>query len=145
LRTAAAILLPSLGTWLGDRVVGSRFDSFQLELALGENERLSDFNEVLKRTRVGVGKQIGPRTFLSANTNFCQLGGLLEGQSARPEDLIQSIGVKIEQRFNYNYSMALSAEPSTAALRCAAAGSSPRGIISSPPQLGFDLFKVWRF
>jgi translocation and assembly module TamB len=145
LRTAAAILLPSLGTWLGDRWVGSRFDLFQLELAMGEHERFGDLSEVFKRTRVGVGKQIGSRTFVSANTTFCQLGGLLEGQSSSTEELIQSIGVKVETRFNHNFSMALSAEPSTAALRCAATGSSARGIISSPPQLGIDLFKVWRF
>ena len=144
-RTALAILLPSLGTWIGDRVVGSRFDSFQLELALGENERLGGFSDVFKRTRVGVGKQLGSRTFLSANTNFCQLGGLLEGQSSTTEDVIQSIGVKVEQRFPNNFSVALSAEPSTAALRCAASGASARGVISSPPQLGFDIFKIWRW
>jgi translocation and assembly module TamB len=145
LRTAASILLPSIGTWVGDRVVGGRFDSFQLDLALGQDERLSDFGQVFKRARVGVGKQLGSRTFLSANTNFCQIGGLLEGQSASTEDLIQSIGLKLERRLNNGFSMALSAEPSTDALRCTATGSSVRRVISSPPQLGFDFFKIWRF
>jgi hypothetical protein len=126
-------------------VVGGRFDSFQLDLALGQDERLSDFGQVFKRARVGVGKQLGSRTFLSANTNFCQIGGLLEGQSASTEDLIQSIGLKLERRLNNGFSMALSAEPSTDALRCTATGSSVRRVISSPPQLGFDFFKIWRF
>ncbi len=146
LRTAFGILLPSLGAFLGDRVAGGRFEKFSLELSpLGENERLSDLGALLKRTNVGVGKQLGSRTFLSANTNLCQLGGLLQGQSATTEDLIQSFGWTLEQRLNYNFSMALSAQPSTAALRCAPAGSSARGLISAPPQLGLDFFKVWRW
>jgi translocation and assembly module TamB len=147
LRAVYASLVPSLGALLGDQLAGSRFDLFTLDLApLGETDRLGEsLRDAFKRTRVGIGKQIGPRTFVTANTNLCQIGGLLEGQSATTEDLIQSIGVTLEQRLNNNFSMAFSAEPSTAATRCAAAGSRSRGLISSPPQFGFDLFKVWRF
>jgi hypothetical protein len=144
LRTAVAIVLPSLGAVIGDRVAGSRFEHFQLDLSpLGENERVG--LDALKRTRVGVGKQIGSKTFVSANTNLCQLGGFLEGESGTTEELIQSFGVKLEQRLRHNFSLSLSAEPSTAALRCAPAGSSARGFISSPPQFGLDLFKIWRW
>ena len=146
LRTAFSILWPSLGAFIGDRVAGGRFELFQLELSpLGENDRLSDFGSYLKRTNVGVGKQISGSTFVSFNTNLCQLGGWLEGQSASTEELIQSVGVKLEHNLKYNFSMALSAQPSTTALRCAPAGSSARGRISSPPQLGLDLFKSWRW
>jgi translocation and assembly module TamB len=147
LRAAFDILVPSLGTFLGDRFVGGKFDQFQLELApLGASERIGDnLGDVFKRTRVQVGKQLGSRTFISANTNLCQLGGLLEGESSTPQELVQSFGVKLEQRLNSGFSLALSAEPSTAALRCAPTGTTARGIISSPPQLGFDLFKIWRF
>jgi translocation and assembly module TamB len=144
LGTAAAILLPSLGSWIGDRFAGGRFDVFQLETArLGEFERES-FRDFFFGTRLGVGKQFGARTFVSANTNLCQIGNIIEGKYDA-EKLIESIGVKLEHRLNHDFLATMSAEPSSATLICRPEASLQRGFVSTPLQLGADLFKVWRF
>ena len=143
LRTAAAILLPTLGSYLGDRFAGGRLDLFQIEAAnAGEagTETLST-KDLLLGTRLGVGKQLGKRTFVAANTNLCQLDDLLSN-SLRTETLFESIGVTMEHRLNNGFSAALSIEPGSSTLLC---NTKQRGFLTTPRQFGADLFKVWRF
>ncbi len=144
LRTAAAILLPTLGSYLGDRFAGGRLDLFQIEAASASE---FDFNstsakDLLLGTRLGVGKQLGKRTFVSANTNLCQLDDLLTN-NLNTDRLWKSIGVTLEHRLNNGFSAALSVEPGSTALVCNTSGQG--GFLSTPRQLGADLFKVWRF
>jgi translocation and assembly module TamB len=144
-RTAAAILLPTLGSYLGDRLAGGALDLFQIEAAgpsrFGEqtNGNKLDF---LLGTRIGVGKQLGKRTFVSANTNLCQLDDALR-RDLNARDFFKSLGVTLEHRLNNGFSAALSVEPGSTAMFCTS--STQRGFLSTPPQLGADLFKVWRF
>jgi hypothetical protein len=51
--------------------------------------------------------------------------------------------VTLEHRLNNGFSAALSVEPGSTAMFCTS--STQRGFLSTPPQLGADLFKVWRF
>ena len=144
LRTAAAILLPTLGSYLGDRFAGGRLDLFQIEAA---SAREFDFTgtstkDLLLETRLGVGKQLGKRTFVAANTNLCQLDDLLTN-NLDPALLFQSVGLKLEHRLNNGFSAALSVEPGSTALVCNS--SRQRGFLFTPRQFGADLFKVWRF
>ncbi len=142
LRTAAAILLPTLGSYLGDRFAGGALDLFQIEAATPGQVGNETAIDLLLGTRLGVGKQLGKRTFVSANTNLCQLDDLLS-MNTNTGKLFESIGVRLEHRLNNGFSAALSMEPSSTALLCSKSG--PRGFLSTPPQLGADLFKVWRF
>jgi translocation and assembly module TamB len=143
-RTAAAILIPTLGSYLGDRFAGGALDLFQIEAAtpgrFGQESNMSTM-DVLLGTRIGVGKQLGKRTFVSANTNLCQLDDLL-GRNLDTNKLFKSIGVTLEHRLNNGFSAALSVEPGSKALLC---NSAQSGFLSTPTQLGADLFKVWRF
>ena len=144
LRTAAAILLPTLGSYLGDRFAGGRLDLFQIEAA-SSNQIGTDQTstmELLLGTRLGVGKQLGKRTFVAANTNLCQLDDLLTN-NLNTDNLFESIGVKLEHRLNNGFSAALSMEPGSTALVCN--NTRQRGFLSTPRQFGADLFKVWRF
>jgi translocation and assembly module TamB len=144
LNTAAAILLPTLGSYLGDRFAGGALDLFQIEAATTDRflTNGSDPLDILLGTRIGVGKQLGKRTFVSANTNLCQLDDLL-GRNLDTSKLFESIGVTLEHRLNNGFSAALSVEPKSSALLCTNTGQS--GFLSTPRQLGADLFKVWRF
>ena len=144
LRTAAAILLPTLGSYLGDRFAGGRLDLFQIEAASASEFDFTGTStrDLLLETRLGVGKQLGKRTFVAANTNLCQLDDLLTN-NLEPADLFQSIGLKLEHRLNNGFSAALSVEPGSTALVCNT--SRQRGFLSTPRQFGADLFKVWRF
>jgi translocation and assembly module TamB len=143
LQTAAAILLPTLGSYLGDRFAGGRLDLFQIEAASATEFRLDrSAMDLLLGTRLGVGKQLGKRTFVSANTNLCQLDDLLTN-NLKPELLLESIGVTLEHRLNNGFSASLSVEPGSTALLCNKSGQ--RGFLSTPTQFGADLFKVWRF
>ena len=141
-RTAAAILLPTLGSYLGDRFAGGALDLFQIEAAPAR-EFGQDGNELdlLLGTRIGIGKQLGKRTFVSANTNLCQLDDLI-GRNLNTGELLKSIGVTLEHRLNNGFSAALSVDPGSTALLCS---NSQSGFLSTPRQLGADLFKVWRF
>jgi translocation and assembly module TamB len=142
LRTAAAILLPTLGSYLGDRFAGGALDLFQIEAATPGQLGNENAIDLLLGTRLGVGKQLGKRTFVSANTNLCQLDDLLS-RNLEADKLFASIGVTLEHRLNNGFSAALSMEPGSTALICSKSGQ--RGFLSTPPQLGADLFKVWRF
>ena len=144
LRTAAAILLPTLGSYLGDRFAGGRLDLFQIEAASTDEIGLdrSSTMDLLLGTRLGVGKQVGKRTFVAANTNLCQLDDLLTN-NLRTDLLFESIGVTLEHRLNNGFSAALSMEPGSTALVCNS--TRQRGFLSTPRQFGADLFKVWRF
>ena len=143
LQIAASILLPSLGTLVGDRLGGSTFDLFQLEAANSSQiGRGQSFGEFLMGTRLGVGKQITNRTFVRATTNLCRIDDLLANLSD-PDIVRQSIGVKVETNLNHGVSFALSVEPGSSALGCT--NPTQRGFLLTPPQIGLDLFKVWRF
>ena len=144
LRTAAAVLLPTLGSYLGDRFAGGRLDLFQIEAASSREFEFTGTSakDLLLETRLGVGKQLGKRTFVAANTNLCQLDDLLTN-NLEPADLFNSIGLKLEHRLNNGFSAALSVEPGSTALVCNTARQ--RGFLTTPRQFGADLFKVWRF
>jgi hypothetical protein len=143
LRTAAAILLPTLGSYLGDRFAGGRLDLFQIEAASSTPVFGGEMSpmDLLLETRLGVGKQLGKRTFVAANTNLCQLDDLLRNNLN--SDLFGSIGVTLEHRLNNGFSAALSTEPGSKQLVCNSARQ--RGLVTTPRQFGADLFKVWRF
>ena len=142
-RTAAAILLPTLGSYLGDRFAGGALDLFQIEAAPAREfgQDGSKFDDLLLGTRIGIGKQLGKRTFVSANTNLCQLDDLIK-RDLNTDALLESIGVTLEHRLNNGFSAALSVDPGSMALLCS---NTQRGFLTTPRQLGADLFKVWRF
>ena len=142
-RTAAAILLPTLGSYLGDRFAGGALDLFQIEAATPDrftDTRANDLGWLLG-TRIGIGKQLGKRTFVSANTNLCQLDDLVK-MNLETKALVNSIGVTLEHRLNNGFSAALSVEPGSSTLLCRPTQS---GFLTTPRQFGADLFKVWRF
>lgn len=142
LRPVATALLPSVGAVLGralsDQI--SFIDYVQVQTgSVGEENPFTSAAaaSVLSLTRIGVGKQIGERTFVTANAGLCPLGGAQANTS-----FASSLGVTVEQRLKDGYSLQASLEPSSAGLQCR---SGLPDIGSRPRQYGFDLFREWSF
>ena len=140
----ATLALRLASSYLSSRLAGGRFDLVQVEptaLNPGEaaNLRQSGLG-ILAATRVGVGGQVGTRTFLSVTTGLCGLAPQGTG-SADPLSLFaQGLGVKLERQFDNRFSAALSVEPGSSAQTCGRPGAS-RTFQQTPPQLGFDFFR----
>ena len=152
---AANIVLPSIGSYLSTRFGGRAVDVVQLSTAGTGQEavRLQDFGGTVLSSftaaRLGVGKQLTDRTFVSANAGLCQIGQFL-GQgnggaspTLKPQDFAESVGLKVEHRLNSGFSLSFGSEPATSALLCNQ--TSARGFVATPRQYGFDLFKTWQF
>ena len=141
LRPVVSALLPTLGTFV-ERELAEEvgfFDLFQIQTpALGQQSvrSLDETANFLSGVRLGVGKQIGERTFVTANAGLCALSGQSETRS-----FTQALGVTIEQRLERGFSLQLGTEPATSSLLCG------RGVadINTPRQFGFDLFREWSF
>jgi translocation and assembly module TamB len=149
-QSATASLLRSLGSYLGDQLRGfGLFDVVDIELgrqgfAAGSNQ--SALNSIFSGARLGVGRQIGDRTFLSANTGLCQVGSLLGGSGSGSNlNLAESIGVKVDYRLNENVGFSAGFEPSTTAMLCNSPLGPTRRFAPTPPQWGLDIFRTWRF
>ncbi|HEX6534423.1 MAG TPA: translocation/assembly module TamB domain-containing protein [Gemmatimonadaceae bacterium] len=142
----ARALLPSVGgvleRALADQI--SFIDYVQVQTGAGTtttDQTITGRNALnaLAGTRIGVGKQIGERTFLTVNAGLCGLAG---AQASGSQSFAQSLGVTVNYRLNDGYSLQASSEPSTTALQCSAGLS---GIGTRPRQYGFDLFREWSF
>jgi translocation and assembly module TamB len=148
-QAATASLLRSIGSYLGDKVRGfGLFDVVDIELGrqgLASGQGLG-INSIFSGARLGVGRQLGDRTFLSANAGLCQVGSLLSGSNATgTSNLYESIGLKLDYRLNENVGVSAGYEPPTSALLCSTGITATRGFTPTPRQLGFDIFRTWRF
>ncbi len=142
----ATLALRLAGSYLSSRLAGGRFDLVQVEptaLNPGEATNLRESGlGILAATRVGVGGQVGQRTFLSITTGLCGLAP----QSASGADQLslfaQGLGVKLERQFDNRFSAALGIEPGSSASTCGRPGAS-RTFQQTPPQIGIDFFRSW--
>ncbi len=142
----ATLALRLAGSYLSSRLAGGRFDLVQVEptaLNPGEASNLRQSGlGILAATRVGVGGQVGERTFLSVTTGLCGLAPQGAG-SADPLSLFaQGLGVKLERQFDSRFSAALGIEPGSSASTCGRPGAS-RTFQQTPPQIGIDFFRSW--
>jgi translocation and assembly module TamB len=142
----ATLALRLAGSYLSSRLAGGRFDLVQVEptaLNPGEASNLRQSGlGILAATRIGVGGQLGERTFLSVTTGLCGLAPQ-SGGSADPLSLFaQGLGVKLERQFSRRFSASLGIEPGSSAQTCGRPGAS-RTFQQTPPQFGLDLFRLW--
>jgi translocation and assembly module TamB len=142
LQSAAAALLPSEGAVLERALTDQiRFiDYVQVQTGGTGTQALfsnTGASNVLAGTRIGLGKQIGEKTFITANAGLCQLTGAQAGTS-----FASSLGVTIEQQLAHGFSVEASVEPSSVALQCRPGLTN---IGNRPPQYGFDLFREFSF
>jgi translocation and assembly module TamB len=86
----------------------------------------------LLNTRAVLGKQLGSRWFLGLSTGLC------------PSEFNKNLGLQLEYRISSVYSAQAAIEPGSSNTRCGA--TAAQAILpQTPPQVGFDLFRNWRF
>jgi translocation and assembly module TamB len=154
---AAGVLLPSIGSYFGDKVASSLgLDVVQIETSgTGTGDGLFS-SATLGNTRLGGGVQIGSRTFVRANFGLCPLvqgfggGGTGGGGPTTPggfdyASFINSIGAKLEYRFSGSYSASIGLDPPTNLLTCSTQGATTRSFVPTPQQFGLDFTRRWEF
>jgi translocation and assembly module TamB len=90
----------------------------------------------LLNTRAILGKQLGSKWFLGLSTGLCFVNS-----SAFKDNL----GLQLEYRISSLYSAQAAIEPGSSNTRCDKGTTSVLQTTQTPPQLGFDLFRNWRF
>ena len=90
----------------------------------------------LLNTRAILGKQLGSRWFLGLTTGLCFVD---------PSAFKENLGLQLEYRISSVYSAQAAIEPGSSSTRCGKATTPSFTPTQTPPQLGFDLFRNWRF
>ncbi len=138
----ASVLLPTLGSALGDRVARALgFDQFQIETAGGVSGQQFGVSSALASTRLGGGVQIGSRTFVRATVGLCQLFG--NSQISTNQPLVNSIGARLEYRISQQLSASVGIEPPTSVLQCNTVNA--RNFVPTPQQFGLDITRKWEY
>ena len=87
----------------------------------------------LLNTRAVLGKQLGSRWFLGLSTGLC------------PSAFTKNLGLQLEYRISSVYSAQAAIEPGSSDTGCGRTQAVTVQPTQTPPQLGFDLFRNWRF
>ena len=90
----------------------------------------------LLNSRAVLGKQLGSRWFLGLSTGLC-----FANSSAFKDNL----GLQLEYRISSVYSAQAAIEPGSSNTKCQPGLAPPFQPTQTPSQLGFDLFRNWRF
>jgi translocation and assembly module TamB len=90
----------------------------------------------LLNTRAILGKQLGSRWFLGLSTGLCVVN---------PTAFKDNLGLQLEYRISSLYSAQAGIEPGSSNTRCDKGGATFTSTQTTPSQLGFDLFRNWRF
>jgi autotransporter translocation and assembly factor TamB len=90
----------------------------------------------LLNTRAILGKQLGSRWFLGLSTGLCFVN-----RGAFTDNL----GLQLEYRISSLYSAQAAIEPGSSNTKCDRQAPQTVNLTQTPPQLGFDLFRNWRF
>ncbi|HJU90539.1 MAG TPA: translocation/assembly module TamB domain-containing protein [Gemmatimonadaceae bacterium] len=135
-----AVLLPTIGGVL-ERALSEQIswlDLFQLQTAAPQQDDIFSSQgreQLLSGTGIVAGKQLGERTFLTASGTLC-----------RPSDVGTAqnwsifLGFTVEHRLNYGFSVVAGVEPGSVN-PC----TRLPGDLNPRRQVGFDLFREWRF
>jgi translocation and assembly module TamB len=142
LRPVAQALLPSAGALI-ERAINSQigfFDVVQVQTGSTNSANQASIDQsatnFLSGSRIGVGKQLGQRAFLTADAGLCGLS------SSSTSNFSSTIGITLEYRLAQHFSLQASSEPSTLSLLCRPGITT---IGNRPRQFGFDLFRDWSF
>jgi translocation and assembly module TamB len=142
----AALALRLAGSLLsGALTQGGPFDVVQVQTAgLSGNSRgfLGSSGSILERTRLGIGGQLGRRTFYTFTTGLCGLNAPTEAGSLSL--FANGLGFKIERRLTSTTSVEFGLEPGSVQQACGGA-SSTRSYQQTPTQGGIDFFRRWSF
>jgi len=137
----ASVALRYGGTLLSSAIPKNLLDIVELQTAsvggggaTAAERAANPYYYNLLNTRAILGKQIGSRWFLSLSTGFCFVN---------PTFFKENLGLQLEYRINSIYSAQAGLEPGSSDAVCGPA--TTRSLQQTPPQLGVDFFRTWRF
>ncbi len=125
------------GTFISSRIPRSVFDIVEVQTGTigGEGTAggsTSSYLSSLFTTRVILGKQLSERWFLGLSTGLCRA------------NFAENLGLRLEYRISSTLTAEGGIEPGSGELACAST-TAARGFQQTPPQLGLDVFRGWRF
>jgi hypothetical protein len=134
----AAVAVRSAGNIISSAIPHSVFDLVELQTptvltpadAQTQAENSTLYN--LLNTRAVFGKQLNSNLFLNFSTGFCA------------ENFRNNLGLKLEYRLGRTYTAQFGIEPGSSDLVCARSGAV-QSIQQTPPQVGLDFLRAWRF
>ncbi|MEO6444923.1 MAG: translocation/assembly module TamB domain-containing protein [Gemmatimonadaceae bacterium] len=139
--TASSIAISTLSSFLSSRFSGGLVDYVSIQTATTSSQQQQQSRQgLLNGVQFGIGKQLGERTFLSLTTG---LGCSATGRQLNPVDIAATIGMKLEQRLARGYGFSFSVEPPLNLLLCGS--GSDRSFTTTRRQVGFDIFRAWRW
>lgn len=133
-----AVVIRSAGNVLSSAIPRSVFDVVELQTPGAQDDAQARIDNPtlynLLNTRAIFGKQLKNNVFLNLSTSLCA------------ENFANNLGFRLEYRLKQTYRLLFGLEPGSSELTCSrsVAGGS-RSVQQTPPQLGFDLFRTWRF
>ena len=152
----STVILPTLTSVAAQglrNTVGSWVDLLQLQGGASELQTLSgaagvqSFKELLFGARLGGEKQISNNMFFSFSAGLCSLNrDYLGSNQTAATGFVESLGGKVEYRFNPKLSVQVGTDPKTEALYCSGrSGASLGSVVSTPRQWGLSLLRTWHF
>jgi hypothetical protein len=140
----ANVAVRSAGNLISSAIPRSVFDVVELQTpallapqAPGTADNATFYSNLLN-TRALVGKQLNNDLFLNFSTGFC-------AENFRSASSFQhNLGLQLEYRLSPSYTAQLGVEPGTTDLLCSRPGSL-QTLQQTPPQLGIDILRSWRF
>jgi translocation and assembly module TamB len=146
--TAARVVLSSIGSVLGGKAAGGLCDDAQVSIA-GQQQYggrgLDVGGSILSGTRLSCAKQISDRAYVRLDAGLCQVGQLVtQSGASSPLNLRDAFGIKFDYLLGRDLTASVGVEPPTSAVMCTG-NSAARGFVPTPQQIGFDLFRSWRF
>jgi translocation and assembly module TamB len=137
-RTATGLGVRGLANILTNAIPRNVLDIVELQTATSDEASTTSSSGTysLLNTRAVLGKQLGSRWFLGLSTGLCFVN-----RGAFKDNL----GLQLEYRISSLYSAQAAIEPGSSDTKCAREGSPNVSLTQTPPQLGFDFFRNWRF
>ena len=142
---AAAVLLPSVSSVAAQALrdqFGTVVDAIQFQSGATDKDLLTGrsdpYQDILRTARIGAEKQVGNNLFVSVSAGLCPI----TQQNQEQFNWLNTLGWKVEYRFQPTLSLQAGLEPSSSARTCQ---TEIRGLVPTPRQWGLSLFRTWRF
>jgi translocation and assembly module TamB len=147
LNAAAAVLLPSASSVLSASLLQQVPFLDALTFQGGATENFGavgkdPYSDILRTARIGGEKQVSNNLFVSLSAGLCPFA---PSSTVGNDQLsfLNSLGWKVEYRFDPKLSLQAGLEPSSSARTCQT--ETLRGLVPTPRQWGISLFRSWRF
>ncbi|HEY0778661.1 MAG TPA: translocation/assembly module TamB domain-containing protein, partial [Gemmatirosa sp.] len=104
----------------------------------------NSFSNILSSTRLGVGGQLGQKTFYTFSTGFCSFSQNSDASTSLFNNFTRGLGVRVERRVTNTFSVQLGVEPALQQQACLT-NATTRYFQQTPSQGSLDFTKRWTF